>query len=66
MFLKHIDDTYFDGEMDLDSKEMLKADLAENNGGGDGGAERKVTIFNADDATGTSPPLVKRTVYFTN
>ena len=30
MFLKHIDDTYFDGEMDLDSKEMLKADLEDN------------------------------------
>ena len=64
MFVQYINSTYFDGHMDLDSKEMLKADLAEN--GGDGGAERKVTIFNADDATGTSPPLVKRTVYFTN
>ena len=35
MFLKYIDDTYFDGEMDLDSKEMLKANMDNDNNGDD-------------------------------
>ena len=58
MFVQYINSTYFSGQMDLESKEILMADL--------GGGEKKIT-FSSDDATGTSPPVAKRrTVYYTH
>ena len=59
-FLRYIDDTYFHGELDLESKDLLRQGLD--------GEEDKRLVYNCDDESGTSPKMgaKKRTVVFSS
>ena len=65
-FVEYINQTYFDGHLNVNDAEMLKKGIGggddddgdEGDVGGLGGAPRRV--FNSDDATGTSPALPRR------
>jgi len=55
-FLRYINDLYFDGQMDPESKDFLTKDL--------GRGEEKV-IFNSDDSTGKSVRNRRKPVFST-
>ena len=62
-FLRMINDTYFDGQLDCESKEALKTSMAGADGSGDN--VPRVT-YSSDDETGTSPKTRDtRKIYFT-
>ena len=62
MFLRMINDTYFDGELDCESKEALKTSMAN----AESNDSFRVT-YSSDDETGTSPPANRNSkkIYFT-